>query len=206
MEVAVTLGMQAARQALHHAGESPEAIDRTLMVRGPASSVPIDVSVTSRIVALETDTGTVRPTRAAIVTDGLEAMFILEYEPVDGDRVTVQALYFEATEATLPGSVTVVDENRNVMSVLPLSRTHPATEIMLPAATGRDAPPVPGKLVPVSSPMAQSQAAEAPAPVVAARSWAWIVWIAAGLLAVLLLYGSIHLFLRLASPKTPIQP
>ncbi len=134
LELSVTMGMDGSRQFLLNAGLSEAEATTALTVRGPSSTSPLSVDLAPKFFEVNADGKILAARSVSVMTDGLEANFILTYPRPASGGLALRALYFNGIEAMRPGSFIATDENRNGLGAAKLTRANPGVEIKLPGS------------------------------------------------------------------------
>jgi len=181
MELGVTLGPDLAAAALNHAGLAPAAVAELLASRGPSGHGPVSAAGSAALVGLRVGDQDLSPTRAIVMTDGLEYLFVLTFpRPIEG-ALSVHARYLEALEDAPSGSLEVVQDGVGRIALELLSRSRMTVDLTLPERTASPNLPA-AEVTPGAEPRVTPPAPTLPdgaAPAVAPSGqrliggWAW---------------------------------
>ncbi|TAK95797.1 MAG: hypothetical protein EPO07_15090 [Verrucomicrobia bacterium] len=136
LELALTVGMDGARQILSVAGVSPEESAKLLAVSGPGSFRDAPIALATRLFEIKAGAETLNARKLKVFTDGLEANFALEYPRATNASLAVEARYFNGVEPLLAGALTVTDENGNILDRAVLSRASAAARVAIARVAG----------------------------------------------------------------------
>lgn len=122
LELALTVGLDGARQILAQSALSPDESAGLLAVSGPASFRDAPVALATRLFEIKAGADELKPQRLKLFSDGLEANFTVEYPRTTNLTLAVTARYFAGVAPLLAGALVVTDENGNILGRAVLSR------------------------------------------------------------------------------------
>jgi len=202
LELAITLGMDAAKDVLIHAGETEAGANSILLTRGPSTLTSLPTAFAAQLFELGANGVSLNADAVQVITDGLEVCFVLTYPRPTTDLLDLRAHYFSAVKKLDEAALVAMDENRNILDTVVLSRSNASVELPVPespdtvAESSRLNPPAAALPVKVSASMPMTAA-----PDTKAKSMR-LVWVASGLLSIVALWVVTRLLLQSCSvPK-----
>lgn len=133
IELAATIGVDAARQLFTTAGLAPEHVTKSLRALGPDSVVPQPRAIADRLFQLRHATETLVPRSVVSRAEGMEVVLIIHYpRPADGKLTTNVTGYAHLPELR-PGSLMIFAEPNATLGGALLNRENPELTVSLAA-------------------------------------------------------------------------
>jgi fibronectin-binding autotransporter adhesin len=133
IEIAITMGLEAARTVLAKAGLSSEAIADAIKTRGPHSSVDLSPTLSSSFFELNCGEEKLAAQSIAAISDGVEVTFHLIYPRPTAGTLDARAVYHNGIEEIRRGPFIAHDEAMNQLGAAVLSRMNTSLQVLLPA-------------------------------------------------------------------------
>jgi len=134
LELMVTMGADTTRSFLSGAGLASRVNDVLSRTAGQAPySLPLELS--TRIFELSAGGQPLEAGNVAVITDGMESIFLVAYPRPQAASLSLRAVYFRDIELMGHGTFVAVDDQDMQLAIAPLSRGNAVVQLALPSPT-----------------------------------------------------------------------
>ena len=137
LEATVTLGLDAAKEVLAHAGLSREQVADFVRHRGPHAEIGLPLHTAAKCLEISRDGKPLPPTQAKLLSEGMEIVLTFLYPRPAAGPLQVRAVCYEEVAQMRDGSFVATNEAADQLGAALLTRTAPSTEMTLPAPSAR---------------------------------------------------------------------
>ncbi len=132
IDLAVTLGVDAARHVLASSGMSSNEVAFALRPRGPRAFLTLPPEISKRFFVLNQGGEEIVATNAVELSEGMEVIFTLSYPRPAAGIVDVRAACYESIPEIRNGSLVAYDESGQQLGIALLSRASVTAQVRIP--------------------------------------------------------------------------